>query len=207
MKKFKSLIFALLFTLIIPVYADAEIISHKIYASSTETVEQANMEEGNVLKFKTVDEYKLTNDTSVEKDAILTVRINDYIAPKRGKLNGYLKILVESYTIPSENDKEIDVKDKNITGTLKLTNKINKGEILEKTGAIVAVVALDIPGLSQMYAATKGLVKPNEGETRLKSVGTNLYKSSGLKYIEKGHDLVLKENSLVEISVKSKESE
>lgn len=207
MKKFKSLIITLLLTLIIPVYAHSEIISQKIYASPTEAVEQDKMSEGNILKFKATDEYKLTNDISVENGSVLTVRVQEYVEPKRGKRNGHLKIYVDSYTIPSEDNKEIDVKDKNLAGTLKLKTNIDKKEVAEMAGVTAAEYALEATGITQVYYAAKGLIKPNEGESRLKSVGTNLYKSTGLQYIEKGEDLVIKEDSIVEISIKSKVSE
>ena len=207
MKKFKNLIIALLLTLIIPVYAQAEIIPHKIHACLTESVEQLNIEEGNILKFKTVDEYKLTDDITVENGSVLTIRVMEYIVPKRGKRDGYLKINVESYTIPSENDMVIDIKNKNIEGKLKLASNIDKKGIVEQTGAYAAEVALDMPGLSQIYAVTKGIVKPNDGQSRLESAGTNIYNSTLLPYINKGQDLILKEDSIVEISVKSKKSE
>ena len=202
MKKIKSLILTLLLLLLISVSAQAGIISNKICAYSTKNVEAVQMEEGNVLKLKTVDEYKLTEDTSVEKGSVLTVRVKEYIPPKRGKINGYLKIYVDSYTIPSENNKEIDVTDKNIAGSLKIKTNIDKQEVAEMAGLTAAEYALDATGLSQVYAATKGLVKPNEGESRLKSMGTNLYNSTGLQYIKKGEDMVIKEDTLLEISIK-----
>ena len=207
MKKFKSLIFVLLFTLIIPVYANAEIISHKIYASPTEIIEQEKMSEGSVLKFKVKDEYKLTDDITVENGSVLTVQVKEYVAPKRGKINGHLKIYLDSYTVPSEDNKEIDIKDKNLAGTLKLKTNLDKKEITEMAGVTAAEYAFNATGLSQVYYAAKGLIKPNEGETRLKSIGTNLYNSTGLQYLKKGDDLTINEDSMVEISVKSKASE
>ena len=203
MKKFKSLILALLFILITPVYAQAGIISNKIYATNlNEKIETAQIVEGNVFKFKAIEESKLTNDTSIEKDSILTVRVKEYIPPKRGKIDGYLKIYVDSYTIPSENNKEVDVKDQNIAGTLKLKVNYDKKEIAESVGVSAVEYALDTTGITQLYYATKGLIKPNAGQNRLQSAGTNLYKSTGLHYIEKGEDLVIKEDAEVEISVK-----
>ena len=202
MKKFKSTILAVLLTMIIPVFAFAEIIPHKVYTSPTQKIEQSQMTEGNVLKFKALDGYKLTDSISVEKESVLSVRVKEYIGPKRGKRNGYLKIYVESYTIPSENNKEINIKDQDIQGTLKVTDKIDTKSLVEQTGAYAAEVALDMPGLSQVYAASKGLIKPNEGQSRLESAGTNVYNTTLLPYIEKGTDMVIEENSILVISVK-----
>lgn len=202
MKKFKSLVFALFLMLMIPVYSQAGIISNKIYANPTEEIEAAKQEEGNVLKFKAVDEYKLTKDISIEKDSVITVRVIEYVGPKRGKIDGHLKVYLDSYTIPSENNEEIDIKDKKIAGTLKLKVIIDKTELAEAAGVSAAEYALEATGISQLYYATKGLIKPNEGQTRLQSAGTNLYNSTGLQYINKGEDLVIKEDSIVEISVK-----
>ena len=202
MKKFKSLILTLSLILIIPVHAQAGILPNKIYASPTQEIEAVKAEEGSVLKFKAIDESKLTDDTIIEKDSVLTVRVKEYIGPKRGKRDGYLNIYVDSYTIPSEDNKEIYIQDKNIEGTLKLKTNIDKKELAEKTGVTVAECALDATGITQLYYATKGLIKPNEGQTRLQSAGTNVYNSTGLQYIKKGEDLVIKEDSTVEISVK-----
>ena len=206
MKKLKSLIFGLLLMLIMPVYAHAEIFSHKIYANSPQEIEAVKMVKDNILKFKAIDEYKLTKYISVEKDSIITVRVKEYVAPKRGKIDGCLKIYVDSYTIPSEDNKEVDVKDYNIAGTLK--NKVNydKKEIAEAAGISAAEYALDATGITQVYYAAKGLIKPNEGQTRLQSAGTNVYNSTGLQYIGKGQDLVIKEDSVVEIAVKSEQN-
>ncbi len=202
MKKIKRLVLTLLLILIIPVYAQAGVISNKIYACSAEKVETVQMEEGKVLKLKTVDEYKLTDDISIENGSILTVRIKEYIPPKRGKINGQLKIYIDSYTIPSEDNKEIDITDQNITGKLKLETKIDKKEVAEMAGVTATEYALDASGLSYLYYAAKGIVKPNKGESRLKSVGTNLYNSTGLQYIEKGEDLIINENAILEILIK-----
>ena len=202
MKKLKNTIFAILLTLIIPAFAYADIIPNKIYASASQVVEQTQMEEGNVLKFKAIDTYKLTENTSVEKDSVISVRVKEYVGPKRGKRNGYLKVNVESYTIPSENNKEIDIKEANLEGTVRVADKLDKKAIAEQAGVYAAELALETPGLSQVYAASKGLIKPNEGESRLKSMGTNLYNSTGLQYIEKGQDMVIKEDSIIVISVK-----
>ena len=150
--------------MIIPVFAYADIIPNKIYASSTKEVEQAQMEEGNVLKFKTIEAYKLTENTSLESDSVLKVRVKEYVGPKRGKRNGYLKVHLESYTIPSEDNKEIDIKEANLEGTVKIADKLDKKAVAEQAGVYAAELALDTPGLSQVYAASKGLIKPNQWE-------------------------------------------
>lgn len=202
MKKFKSLFLTLLLLLIMPVYAQAGIISNKIYANPTEEIEAVKQEEGKLLKFKAIEESKLTNDTSVEKDSVITVRVKEYIPPKRGKIDGHLKIYIDSYTIPSQNNKEVDVRDQNLAGTLKLKINYDKKEIAEAAGVSAVEYALDTTGITQLYYATKGLIKPNEGQTRLQSAGTNVYNSTGLQYIQKGNDMVIKEDSVVEISIK-----
>ena len=202
MKKFRSLLLTLLLILIIPVYAHAGILPTKIYASPTEEIEAVKQEKGNILKFKSVEDYKLTDDISIEKDSVLTVRVKEYIAPKRGKIDGYLKVYVDSYTIPSEDNKEIDIADKKIAGTLKLKVTIDKTQLAEQAGLSAVEYALDTTGITQAYAAAKGLIKPNEGQSRFESVKTNVYNSTGLQYIQKGEDLVIKEDDTVEISIK-----
>ena len=48
-------------------------------------MEQAKIENGNILKFKAIEEYKLTKDTSVEKDSILKVLVKESVVTKRVK--------------------------------------------------------------------------------------------------------------------------
>ena len=202
MKKLKNTIIALLLMLIIPAFAQAEVLPSRIFANPTKVVRDAQLEVGNSLTFKTIDEYKLKSHITIEKDSLITVKVNEYVPPKRGKRNGYFKIEVESYTIPSENNQKINVKYRNIEGTLRVTTETDTKGLIEETGVAVAEVALETPGLSQLYAISKGLIKPNEGQTRFESVGTNVYNSTGLQYIEKGQEMVLETDSIVVLSVK-----
>ena len=43
-----------------------------------------------------------------------------------------------------------------------------------------------------MYQVSKGLIKPNEGQTRLQSAANNFVDDTPLKHLKKGHDVDIK---------------
>ena len=186
---------------------NAEILSHKVYAISHKNIVHEQLEKNSSLQFQTLDKYQISDINFIEKNAILTVKVKEHIHPKRGKRDGYLKINIISYTIPSLNNKIIDAFDTEIYGTLKLTTKKDLKEIAKSAGVSVVGHVLKIPGFSQAVAVSKGLIKPNPDQNRLQSAGTNLYQSTPLTYKDKGKDICIEEDSIVVIKVKSKETE
>ncbi len=198
MKKILLTIMALL--LIIPQAVMAEVIPHKIYAATEKAIDGSKLTKNSELTFKAIDNYKLSDKIIIEKNSDITVNVTDYIEPKRGKRDGYLKIKLISYTIPSIN-KTQDVFN-NYEGRLRVSNKKDFKEIAESTGVSVAGHFLKIPGFSQAVAVSKGLIKPNTDQNRLQSAGKNLYESTPLTYIEKGKDFNIEADTIVVISIK-----
>ena len=140
---------------------------------------------------------------TLQKNSSKKIEVKKYNKPKRGKRDGNLKVKVISYE-DLINKKTIDLKDRNILGTLKHSTPKDIKDIIESASVSVAGKLLKVPGFSQAFAAAKGLVKPNEGESRLKSAGHNLYESTPLTYIEEGEDLKIEEDSIVVIKVNEK---
>ncbi len=198
MKKILLTIITLL--LIIPQVVKAEVIPHKVYAAALQAIEGKQLTHNCLLTFKAIDNYKISDKIIIEKNSDITVKVLDYVDPKRGKRDGYLKVKLVSYTIPSINRTETVLN--KYEGSLRPSNKKDFKEIAENTGVSVAGHFLKVPGFSQAVAVSKGLIKPNEDQNRLQSAGKNLYESTPLTYIEKGKDFNIEEDTIVVISIK-----
>lgn len=199
----KKIIYLAIFILfLIPIYTYAQVIPDKIYACSTQEIDVKAIKEGELLSFHALGDYEFAESNYIEENSIITVKIKKYIPPKRGKRDGYAKIQVIQYTVPSEENKIVDLSKKKIMGKLKLSSPIDKKEILKNAGVSAAGHVLKIPGFSQAIAVSKGLIKPNPDQNRLQSAGTNLYESTPLTYAEKGIDLLIEEDAIVVLKLK-----
>ena len=188
-KYIKSLIviFMLLIFSIVPSYAD--VVPSKVYAITQNNLNCQNTDKNTKIELVSYDDYGL-EDIVITQGSTLTVILSEYKSAKRGKLNGYYKI------------KLIAVDDKNVQdfgyyGTMKIAEPKDMKEIVEKAGVTIAGAVLNIPGLSQGVAVAKGIINPNENESRLKSAGKNLYESTPLTYAEKGEDFSVEANDIV----------
>lgn len=206
MKKFLIFILSLYFMLIFNT-AKADIIADKIYVTSIENINVENLRINQKIKLYAIQEHKLGEEKFIEEKAELTLKIKEKIAEKRGKRNEYLKVELISYTIPSKNEEAIYCKENSYSGTLKNSKPKDLKEISKKAGITIVGKVLNIPGFSQAVAASKGLIKPNENQSRLKSAGTNLYKSTPLTYFEKGDSLTINENTILVVKLKEKDIE
>lgn len=196
-----SLFIIFLFTI---TQANAEIIPNKIYAISSQTINKENIKEGDTITFISLKPCKIIDDIELAEKAEITIKVNEYIKPKRGKKNGYLKIKVISYSEDKDGSNIIDLSNRNITGSLKPSTPKDIKEIVESASVSLAGKLLKVPGFTQAFATAKGLIKPNEGQSRLKSAGQNLYESTPLTYIKEGEDLEIEPDSIVVIKVNEK---
>lgn len=201
----KKIIYLTLLVFLMPLFAFAEVIPHKIYACSSERIETERIKKGEHLSFHSIDEYEISDIEFIEENSIVTVKINQYVEPKRGKRSGYAKVNLISYTVPSKNNETVNTENRDIAGTLRLSNPLDKKEILKNAGVSAAGHFLKIPGFSQAIAVSKGLINPNPEQNRLQSAGTNLYESTPLTYAEKGVDLIIEEDAIVVLTLKNKE--
>ena len=199
MKKFLFSTLILIFCIVLR--ANAEVIPHSIYAVSQDEISSADLKEGTIIKLKAIDNYSISKDEIIEKNSEIMVRIVQYSQPKRGKRNGYLKVNLISYEIPSKNEKRMPKEE--LMGTLRLSTPKDLKSIAESAGVTIAGHFLKVPGFSQAIAVSKGLLEPNENQSRIKSAGENLYKSTPLVYIEKGKELNIEKDTIVVIKVKS----
>lgn len=183
--------------------ADAEVFSHRIYAVSNNNVARENLNKNGVVDFQAIDTCKIGDEDYIEMFSSLNLRIDKRVKAKRGKRDEYLKVTLLSYTVPTEDGKVVDVAHKGFAGTLKVTEEKDYKNIIASVGFGVAGKALSVPFLSQAAAVSKGLIKPNEDQTRLESAGKNLYESTPLTYAEMGKELSIQENTIVLIKLKS----
>ena len=202
----KILVLALsFFFMIILNSAKADIIADKIYVTSIEDINVEALKTNQQIHLYAIQDHKLGDESFIEEKSELTLKIKEKIEEKRGKRNEYLKIELISYTIPSENEKIVPCKENVYSGTLKNSKPKDLKEISKKAGVTVVGKVLKIPVFSQAIAASKGLIKPNENQSRLKSAGTNLYKSTPLTYFEKGNSLTISENTVLVVKLREKE--
>lgn len=199
----KKILFYVIITLLfMPIYSFAEVIPHNVYAISHQEYNTEDLKKEKILSFQSLDEYFISDFEVVEKNSILKVKINEYIEPKRGKRDGYIKIQIISYSIPEQNNAVKNIEEKNITGTLRLSTEKDKKELAKHAGIAVVGHILKVPGFSQAVALSKGLIKPNPEQNRLQSAGTNLYESTPLTLSERGNELIIEEDAIVVMKVK-----
>ena len=89
-----------------------------------------------------------------------------------------------------------------MTGSMSVAKGVDTKALMQSAGITAAGLVLHQSFLGQAYAVGKGLVKPNENETRIRSAGENLYNSTPLTYLNKGEEFVLEEKGLVELKLK-----
>lgn len=200
MKKIIAFIAFIMF--FVPIYVQAEIIPHTVYAISHKSVENEELCKNKELTFQSLGRYFISDTEYIEEDAIITVEITEYIKAKRGKRNAYLKVKIKEYTIPSEDNRIKNAERDNIQGTLRLSNESDKTELAKKAGVTVVGHILKVPGFSQAIAVSKGLLSPNPEQNRLQSAGTNLYESTPLTLTKKGNELFIEEDAIVVLRVK-----
>ena len=146
------------------------------------------------VSLKVLKENVFENGITFEEDSILNVKVTKVIDPKRGKRNGYLIVEPLTYTIPS----------KGITETVNEPSWCAKVlgykpfDVKQSAvGAGLAVAGHFVKGIGQFYYFGKGLIKPEEGENRLKSGVKNVYENSPLAYIEEGEEAHVNKGDLL----------
>ncbi len=183
-----KILHTLLMILLLQTVVFAQIVPDTIYAITPVTLTDTNLKRNTVIELSVIKTGKLTKNINLEHDEKIEIKILDYILPKRGKRNGYYNVLYEG--------------EESAKGTMRVSTPTDIKKLAGNVGLTTAGILLCVPGLSQVVAAGKGLVKPNENQTRMQSVGYNVYKSTPLAYTEKGVDFLAPENSVVVIRLK-----
>lgn len=174
-------------------FADTDIIPSKVYAVTQNTI--SAKKSGLKIDLVVAKECELEDITIKDGDNI-KVSLSEYVQPKRGKRNGYYKVKLLRVNTTQINGAYY--------GTMKVAEPKDTAEVLKKAGTTVAGVALGVPGLSQGIAVAKGLISPNDNESRMQSAGKNLYESTPLPLVNKGTDFYASQNSIVVLSLRKK---
>ena len=183
-------LYALLTLLLFPAFSFAAVIPDKIYATTPVALEN-NLKPNHHVDLDVLKLGSMTQDIDLEHGQAIEVKIKEYVPPKRGKRDGYYKV-------------DFNYKNSGVMqGKMAVAKQTDFKDLSKKAGATIAGHALGVVMLPQAYAVTKGLVKPNENESRLKSAGTNLYNSTPLTYTKKGQEFNVPAGGVVVLSLKS----
>ena len=192
----KIFLFAAMMLFFIPAGIAADVIPSTIYAVTPENISNKTLEKNQEIELYAIDDYDLDEIMIINKGSSVKVKIKEYVKPKRGKLDGYYRV---EY-INEKLDPDIVIE-----GKMRVSTPKDMKSIAKSAGVSLAGHILKIPGFSQAVAVSKGLIKPNEDETRLQSAGKNLYESTPLTYAEKGKDFAVEEDGIVVLKLRVKE--
>ena len=187
MKKYVFLFISLLFLTLNAAIAD--ILPSNVYVVTEKDINHSEINKNQILEFLALDNYGVDDGIIINKGDIVKVKIKDYVKPKRGKRNGYYKI-------------EYIGDNGTLSGTMKVSTPKDLKDIAKSAGISITGHILKVPGFSQAIAVSKGLISPNQDESRLKSAGKNLYESTPLTYIEKGSDFCVEKDGIIVLKLK-----
>ena len=145
---------------------------------------------------KVIEGKSFKNSYGFYKNDIIQGTITKYVEPKRAKRKAYVIVGPE---VVYRNNKKLSYDYKDIEAKVIMYSEKNIKEMGVKGGVSAGLYAGShyVPGLSQAFYFSKGFIKPNEGETRLKSGAKSVYENSALSYIEKGEDLYIKQGDYI----------
>lgn len=146
-----------------------------------------NESQTNDISAKVLYDTKLTDTITLKQNAIIDGKIIEIIEPKRGKRNGYLIIEPTSYITDNEVTKIVN---KKIRAKVQYYKEVDYKKVVIEAG--VGIGASFIKGGKYIAHFIEGAIRPNEGETRIKSGFENLYQSSFISFIGKGKDINIK---------------
>ena len=184
-----KILYTILLFLFLQISAFAQLIPDSFHARTDIALSPKTLKANEVIELKVFDTGMFSDILALKAGDIVKIKIVEYVPPKRGKRDGYYKIQY----LTDEGPKE---------GTMRASDPHSFIDTAEGAAVGAAGYFFKVPLLSQAVAVSKGLIAPNEDQTRIESAGTNLYNSTPLKYGEKGEDFYVEEKGFVEIKVK-----
>lgn len=134
----------------------------------------------------------------LEKDAVLKGKVVQVIPPQRLKKDAYFVFKVKSFTVPSEEDKVVEIKYSSKTD-VRLYTPVDKAQIAGKVA--VAAVGTVIKGIGYGVDFVQGAIKAEDGENKFKAGAHNVYENSPLSYCRKGSYGFISAGSFVKFSL------
>ena len=192
----KIILFIGVILLFCPLFASAaEVIPQKIVAVTQSEISEHTIKSKHEISLYALQDYSLFDESlNIKKGEKIVLILDSYSVPTRGKRNGYYKVTLKS-PLPKESGYVP-------SGTMQVTTPKDVKGMAESLGITVAGKILKVPGFSQVVAATKGVINPDE-EGILKTVEKNVYESTPLSYTEMGKDFVVEPDGLVTIKLRS----
>lgn len=187
-------LYTLIILIMFPIFANAEILPKTIYAITPTYIDNSNLKAEQTIQLYQINKIDCENQNIYENHETINITIKEYIKAKRGKRNGYYKIIYKNQT---------DIKE----GTMRASTPKDFENIAKQAGIAIAGHILKVPGFSQVIAVSKGLLKPNENQNRLESAGNNLYQSTPLVYTEKGNEFKVEEDGIVVLKLRIENEE
>ncbi|MBQ9245225.1 hypothetical protein IJ182_03050 [bacterium] len=174
------------------------------------------------FKAKILKNVQFKSGFTFQKGDIVNMNIIKMVPAKSVKRSGYIVVqplsIYKEKTICSEDNPDdcftitevIPIEDKSLEGKTTSIKVLSKQDIkqnlqenwqddLKKAGKVVTkrVVNTALPGAEQIYVVSKGLIKPEEGQTRLQSATNNLIDDTPLKNLRKGSDINIKKGDKI----------
>ncbi len=177
--------------------ANIDVVPANVYAVVQSPFDYHEIQKNDVIDLIAFKDCGL-NEYVINRGDKLSIVLNKYVKPKRGKRNGYYKI-----TLSEINSGKIKTV---YQGTMRISEPKDLSEIVEKAGITIVGAALKVPGFSQSIAIAKGIVSPNEDQTRLKSACHNLYESTPLPLVKRGDDFSVETDAIVVLRLRERNS-
>ena len=180
----------LIFTLILLFInsSDAKDVKVKVESLSSMSIYEDNQS----LRARVIDDTKLKNDIVLQKDSILDSKMIEIIPPKRAKRNGYL--IIEPVVYIYDN-LVIPIKSEELRAKVTYYTKPDYKKKVKD--AAIGAGASFIKGGQYVARFSEGVIKADEGESKVKSGFENLYQNSVISYIGKGKEINIKKGDLL----------
>ena len=140
------------------------------------------------ITIQLLDSVDLDETTTLYEGAIVQGNLVDVVSPKRLKKDATFSFEPTSYK-----DTNGDTKVLHTNVVAKYSKTLDKIQLAKS--AAVGVGGMFVKGLGTGVAAVEGAVKNEEGNP-IKSAAVSVYKASPISYVEKGKDLVIRNNQI-----------
>ena len=182
--KQKNLFLSFTFLIITGMFAGA-------YAKTIEVVSLSDFSTANPpasISVQLLGSVDLDNNTTLYEGAVVEGKLIDVVSPKRLKKDATFSFEPTSYKDASGETKVLHT---NVVA--KYSKTLDKVQLAKS--AAVGVGGIFVKGLGTGVAAVEGAVKNEEGNP-IKSAAVSVYKASPVSYVEKGKDLVIRQNQV-----------
>lgn len=145
---------------------------------------------------RTVQDEFLPDETFLPADALIYAAVLRVEGPKRGKRNGYIKLVPEKFVYSG---KTVDIKNSNLFAIITYYRPIDTKDLAFNVARKTANIMFH--GVVSAIQFVQGVVE-NEEDNRIKSGVMNVYRDSFLTYIEVGKELNVRRGDILILKIK-----